>query len=75
MALYEIVIGNQSGDTNYSVLVLSNEPLNEQNARNIVGIDEGWGEYIADVSIARVRTNSWDEKEEEELNNLRNLLL
>ena len=75
MALYEIVIGNQSGDTNYSVLVLSNEPLNEQNARTVVGVDEGWGEYIADVSIARVRTNSWDEKEEEELNNLRNLLL
>lgn len=75
MALYEIVIGNQSGDTNYSVLVLSNQPLDEKNAHNVVGIDEGWGEYIADVSIARVRTNSYDEKEEEELMNIRNLLL
>ena len=75
MALYEIVIGNQSGDTNYSVLVLSNQPLDEGNAHTVVGIDEGWGEYIANVSIARVRTNSWDEKEEEELMNIRNLLL
>ena len=75
MALYEIVIGNQSGDTNYSVLVLSNQPLDEGNAHNVVGIDEGWGEYIAFVSIAMVRTNSCDEEEEEQLMNIRNLLL
>jgi hypothetical protein len=75
MALYEIVIGNRSDDRTYSVLVLSNQPLNEGNAHTIAGIDEGWGEYIEDVSIARVRTNSWDEKEEEELNNIRDLLL
>jgi hypothetical protein len=75
MALYEIVIGNQGDDRNYSKLVLSNEPLNETNAISISGIDEGWGEYILDVSIARVSINSWYEEEEEELMNIRNLLL
>lgn len=75
MALYEITIGNQSGDTNYSMLVLSNEPLNETNVDFITGIDKGWGEYIIDVSIARVRTNSWDEEEEKELMNIRKQLL
>jgi hypothetical protein len=75
MALYEITIGNQSGDTNYSMLVLSNEPLNETNVDFITGIDKGWGEYIVDVSIARVRTNSWDEEEEKELMNIRKQLL
>lgn len=75
MALYEITIGNHSGDTNYSMLVLSNEPLNETNVDFITGIDKGWGEYIVDVSIARVRTNSWDEEEEKELMNIRKQLL
>lgn len=75
MALYEIVIGNQGDDRNYSKLVLSNEPLDENNAISISGIDEGWGEYILSVSIARVSINSWDEEEYNKLTELRNQLL
>lgn len=75
MALYEIVIGNQGDDRNCSKLVLSNEPLDENNAISISGIDEGWGEYILSVSIARVFINSWDEEDNERLMNIRNLLL
>jgi hypothetical protein len=75
MALYEIVIGNMSGDTNYSKLVLSEEPLDENNASNVVKVDRDWGEYVLSVSIARVSINSWDEEDNERLINIRNLLL
>jgi hypothetical protein len=75
MALYEIVIGNQSGDTNYSRLVLSEEPLNESNVGNIVSVDEGWGEYVLSVKVADVIVNSWDEEENDRLMIIRNQLI
>lgn len=75
MALYEIVIGNQGDDRTYSKLVLSEELLNETNVGAISGIDEDWGEYIVDVSIARVSINSWNDEEHNKLMNIRNLLV
>lgn len=75
MALYEIVIGNQGDDTNYSKLILSEEPLNESNAHSVVCIDEAWGEYIVSANIARVLINAWDQDEERNLINIRNQLL
>lgn len=77
MALYEIVIGNNSDDRTYSKLVLSEEPLSENNIniKSISGIDEEWGEYILDVSIARIDINSWDEEEETKLMNIKNQLI
>ena len=75
MALYEIIIGNMSGDTNYSKLILSEQPLDKTNVDSISGIDKGWGEYIVDVEIARVSINPWDEEEHDKLMNIRNQLL
>ena len=74
MALYEIVIGNQGDDRTYSKLVLSEEPLNETNVDTITGIDKEWGEYIIDVSIARISINSRNEEETDELINIKNQL-
>ena len=75
MALYEIVIGNKGDDRTYSKLILSEEPLNETNVDTISGIDEGWGEYIVGVGIARVSINSWNEEEHNKLTELKNKLL
>lgn len=71
MALYEIVIGTCSDDTNYSKLVLSNEHLTESNVDDIVGLDRSYGEYIVRVNIAEVLTNAHDEEEYEELNQIK----
>jgi hypothetical protein len=75
MALYEIVMGNRSGDTNYSRLILSNEPLDEENIDSVLHIDRSYGEYVLSVSIATVAINSWDKEEEKELINIRKQLL
>jgi hypothetical protein len=74
MALYEIVIGNHGDDRTYSKLVLSEESLNETNVDGITGIDKEWGEYIIDVSIARISINSRNEEETDELINIKNQL-
>lgn len=75
MALYEIIIGNASGDTNYSKLVLSEETLTETNLQSVVKIDKDWGEYIVSVKIAYVFVNAWDEEEYDRLIKIRKLLL
>ena len=75
MALYEIVIGNTSGDTNYSKLVLSEQPLDETNLKSVVKIDKDWGEYIVSVKIADVFVNAWDEEEYDRLIKIRQLLI
>lgn len=69
MALYEITIANSMDDSNYSKLVLSNEPLTIDNIsiKSIAGIDENHGEYITSVNIPVVLINAWDEIEFNEL--------
>lgn len=75
MTLYEIIIGNASGDTNYSKLVLSEETLNETNLKSIVKIDKDWGEYIVSVKTADISINAWDEDEYDRLTKIKKLLL
>ena len=69
MALYEIVIGNSMDDRNYSKLVLSNEPINIDNARSIHKLCDYTGEYIYSVSIPCIMINAYDEEEFNELKN------
>jgi len=69
MALYEIVIGNNGDDRNYSKLVLSNEPLHKENVGHICNLDD-W-EYILSVSIPCIMINAYDEDEFYKLNEIR----
>ena len=75
MILYEITVGNFMDDTNYSVLVLSNEPLckNNINIEAIAEIDKDF-EYIESVKNPKVKINAWDENDFNELEIVRKQL-
>lgn len=78
MVLYEIIIGNYGDDTNFSKLVLSNEPLckNNINIYSIAKISESEKDwyYIIDVKAPSIEINAWDDVEFNQLDNLRQQL-
>lgn len=75
MILYEIIIGNNLDSTNFSKLVLSNEPLCKKNINiySIAGINKDYYNII-DVVYPKIEINAWDASEFEELDRIRKIL-
>lgn len=80
MKIYEIIIGNTYGDTTRSVLVASEEPLDETNIniRAIAGLtpeiefDRGGDEqFVLEVNVPVLRGNAWNAEEAFEIDDIR----
>lgn len=80
MTIYEIIVGNIYGDTTRSVLVASEEPLDETNIniRGIAGLtfkedlaDGGDGQFVLAVNIPVLRANAWNWDEAFEIDEIR----
>lgn len=73
MKVYEIVVGNYLDDSNYSKLVLSEEPLTMENANinAIAQIKPDW-EKIVSVKVPQLIMNAWTEEEWNEMSDIKN---
>jgi hypothetical protein len=77
MKLYEIIVANYLDDTNYSVLVLSEEPLckNNININAIAGIErDSEHYYVSKVQEPTIKTNLWDESDIQKCDEIRKLI-
>ena len=77
MKLYEIIVANYLDDTNYSVLVLSEEPLckNNININAIAGIERNNEYYyVSNVQEPTIKTNIWDESDIQKCDEIRKLI-
>jgi hypothetical protein len=77
MKLYEIIVANYLDDTNYSVLVLSEEPLckNNININAIAGIErDNEYYYVSKVQEPTIKTNLWDESDIQKCDEIRKLI-
>jgi len=77
MKLYEIIVANYLDDTNYSVLVLSEEPLckNNININAIAGIErDNEYYYVSKVQEPTIKNNLWDESDIQKCDEIRKLI-
>ena len=81
MSLYTITIGNNFSDDQRIVLVLSNEPLfkNSNSLNNGLITLHKYNDYdlehIIKVEKSKIILNIWDEKEYQELTEIKNKLI
>jgi hypothetical protein len=64
--LYEVVIGNNGDDRNYSKLILSHEPLTDDSNLDLLQLDANL-EFIIEVKKPTILINAWDVNEFNEL--------
>jgi len=77
MKLYEIIVANYLDDTNYSVLVLSEEPLckNNSNIHFHAGIEQNSEYYyVSRVQVPTIKTNIWDLQDDEKCDEIRKII-
>jgi len=73
MKLYEIVIYNGIDRRQYSKLILSIEPLNENS--DLSSYIDNIEEYIMDIKMPIIVINSWNETEIDILTDIKNQLV
>jgi len=74
MKVYEIIIGNHLDDSTYSKLVLSEEPITKDNINidHIVGLGNDAYYFVIQVQIPKPITNPHTEKENEQMEYIKN---
>jgi hypothetical protein len=82
-SIYEIVVSNYLDDCNYSILVLSHEPLTKENAniRALANLNDNNNNnnydhyyYVSNVKEPKLYTNEWTEEEHKEFLNIKSLI-
>lgn len=73
--LYEVVLSNIDNGKRRSVLILSHEPITEDNTniKSIVG--ESVNEFIVKIQKPEIVINAWDENEFNELDRIKEQLI
>jgi hypothetical protein len=76
-SIYEIVVSNYLDDCNYSILVLSHEPLTKDSAHinQLAKLDDNEQYYfVSRVNVPEIKWNCYTEKEYEELLKIKSLI-
>ena len=76
-SIYEIVVSNYLDDCNYSILVLSHEPLTKDSAHinQLAKLDDNEQYYfVSRVNVPEITLHSWTEEEHKEFLNIKSLI-